>query len=133
MAEEKKYFWDGLLRQAEDGPVLIGHRCKGCGKIYFPATTLCNQCLGEGFEDVDLPRRGMLYSHTTTCVPVGKFPVPHAIGHILFREQQVRVFSPLAADEDVRYGDEMELTEDVLWTEADGTQVWGYRFRKVEG
>ena len=133
MAEEKKYFWDGLLRETPNGPVLVGHKCKGCGKVYFPATTLCNQCLSEEFEDVDLPRCGMLYSHTTTCVPLGRFPIPHAIGHILFQEQKVRVFSPLVAGEDVRYGDEMELTEDVLWTEEDGTQVWGYRFKKVEG
>ena len=55
------------------------------------------------------------------------------MGHILFPEQKVRVFSPLDAEQSVRYGDQVELTEDILWTEEDGTEVWGYRFRKVEG
>lgn len=129
--EEKVFFWNGLLRKTTEGPVLVAHRCRGCGKIYFPATTLCNECLGENFEEIDLPRRGTLYSHTTTYVAVGKFRPPHAIGHILFPEQNVRVFSPLTAGENVCYGDPMELYEDVLWTEEDGTQVWGYRFRKA--
>lgn len=133
MPQEKKYFWDGLLREKPDGPVLVAHRCQTCGKIYFPATTLCNECLGESFEDLELPRVGTLYTHTVTRVPVGKFPVPHAMGHILFPEQKVRVFSPLDAEQSVKYGDQMELTEDVLWTDDDGTEVWGYRFRKVEG
>lgn len=129
--KEKRYFWDGLLREGADGPVLIGHKCKKCGKISFPATTLCTDCLGDEFEDVDLPRYGKLYSHTATAVPVGKFPLPHAMGHVIFPEAKVRIFGPMSAEDDLRSGDDMVVTEDVLWTEEDGTPIWGYRFRKV--
>ena len=128
---EKKYFWNGIMKEKEDGPVLIAHKCKKCGKVYFPATTLCNACLGGEFEETELPRKGKLYSHTTTCVPIGKFPLPHAIGHIVFENEAVRIFSPLGADAILQHGDEMRMIEDVLWTEEDGTDVWGYRFIKV--
>lgn len=133
MADEKQYFWDGLLQDTPDGPALVAHRCKTCGKNYFPATTLCNNCLGEEFEPFLLPRQGKLYTHTVTAVPVGKFKPPHAMGHILFEQDQVRVFSPLVADEQVKYGDTMEVFEDILWEKDDGTPVWGYRFRKAQG
>jgi hypothetical protein len=67
-----------------------------------------------------------------TATPFGKFKPPHAMGHIQFPEAHIRVFAPLVAEEEVRYGDVMEVFEDILWTEDDGTPIWGYRFRKVE-
>lgn len=48
-------------------PALIGTSCRACGTISFPReTTFCKNpsCAGEVFDDVELSRRGTVWSYT---------------------------------------------------------------------
>src|ERR1044072_6853835 len=48
-------------------PALIGSRCTACGAVFFPRPAgFCRNpgCEGEGFEDVELSRRGRVWSYT---------------------------------------------------------------------
>ena len=48
-------------------PALVGSRCTGCGNVAFPReTTYCKNpaCNGEDFADVELSRRGHVWSYT---------------------------------------------------------------------
>jgi uncharacterized OB-fold protein len=81
-------------------------------------------------EELILSKRGTLYSYTITRVPVGRYPIPHAIGMITLPEK-VRLTAPLVmGDQDFKIGDEMEMEITTLWTEED-RDVIGYKFRAV--
>ena len=82
-------------------------------------------------EEVELSKRGILYSFTVTRVPVEKFPVPHALGIVTLPEK-VKLTTPLVMD-DSRYkiGAEMEMVIDTLWTEGD-KNIIGYKFKQVK-
>lgn len=131
--KEKVYFDESLFRERQDGPHLLGSRCKGCGKVFFPRTVFCNECLGGDFEEKELSNKGELYSYTITRVPVAKYPVPHAIGMISIPEDRVRIVAPLMYDESTEYhvGDELEMVVGTLW--EDDEIVLGYKFRHKEG
>jgi hypothetical protein len=48
-------------------PALLGTRCKACGTVFFPREeTFCRSplCSGTEFEEVELSRRGRLWSYT---------------------------------------------------------------------
>ena len=48
-------------------PALVGSSCRACGHVAFPKETLhCKSpaCAGEGFDDVELSRRGRVWSYT---------------------------------------------------------------------
>jgi uncharacterized OB-fold protein len=50
-----------------DSPALLGSRCASCATVYFPpASGFCRNpvCAGEEFEQVELSRRGRVWSST---------------------------------------------------------------------
>ena len=50
-----------------DAPSLVGARCSTCATVYFPPTSgFCRNptCDGEEFEQVELSRRGRVWSYT---------------------------------------------------------------------
>lgn len=128
--KEKVYFDDSLFTEGKNGPHLLGCRCKQCGKVFFPKTIFCNECLGSEFEEKEISSEGEIYSYTVTRVPVAKYPVPHAIGMISIPEDQVRVVAPLVYDENTEFhvGDAVEMVIDTLW--EDENIVLGYKFRQ---
>lgn len=128
---ENILFREDLFRESSDGGlVLIGNKCDKCGYISFPKADFCIRCLNEKMVEVELSQRGTLYSYTITRVPVGKFPVPHAIGFISLPEN-VRLAAPLVIGEkDFKVGTEMEMVIDTLWQEEDHNVI-GYKFKAV--
>lgn len=128
---ENELFRKDLFKETPDGLVLVGNKCKECGHIYFPKVNFCVHCLNEDMEEVDLSKRGTLYSWTITRVPVGKFPIPHAIGFISLPEK-VRLAAPLViGKQDFVVGAEMEMEIATLWVEGD-KNIIGYKFKVIE-
>lgn len=125
------FFREDLIKEKPDGIVLVGNRCRKCGKVFFPKADFCNDCLNNEMEEAELSRRGILYSYTITRVPVGKFPIPHAIGMISIPEDKVRIVAPLVPEEEYQIGSEMELIMAPLWTEELET-VMGYKYKTVK-
>lgn len=129
-------FKDGILKQTEDGEVLRAMRCRSCGEIVFPAEDMCYRCLSEDMEEITLSKKGKLYSFTVLYRPVNRFPVPHAVGYVDLPEK-IRIFTPLVIDDpaslekgyEFKNDSEVEMVIDTLWTEEDGTEVYGYKFR----
>jgi uncharacterized OB-fold protein len=81
-------------------------------------------------KEVELSRKGKLYSYTISYYPASKFKPPHAMGLIDLPEG-VRLLAPLVmSDEGFKVGAEMEMVIDTVWTEDD-KEVIGYRFRQV--
>ncbi|OGO14811.1 MAG: hypothetical protein A2Z02_04305 [Chloroflexi bacterium RBG_16_48_7] len=127
---KNQFIQEDLFKVTTNGVVLVGNKCTNCGYISFPKADFCVQCLGEKMEEVELSKRGNLYSYTITRVPVGKFPVPHAIG-IVDLPEKVRITAPLIMSKDnFKIGSEMEMEICTLWTEAD-KNIIGYKFKAI--
>ncbi|UCC81593.1 MAG: Zn-ribbon domain-containing OB-fold protein [Gemmatimonadota bacterium] len=48
-------------------------RCKGCGKVTYPARTICPSCRGEEIEKINLSPRGKVVTSTVIHVPPDDF------------------------------------------------------------
>ena len=130
--KEKVFFREDLIKEKPNGAALVGNRCKKCGSVFFPKADFCNHCMGADMEEAELSRRGILYSYTVTRVPVGKFPVPHAVGMITLPQDKVRIVAPLVLEEEYKVGSEVEMEIAPLWEEEERV-VMGYKFRVVKG
>lgn len=128
---EKILIKDGILVDGADGVTLAANRCKSCGRVYFPKSKFCLDCLGNELEDLPLNKRGKLFSYTTPGMPSTHFKPPYAVGFVEMPEG-LRVFAPLdiMADKPFKIGMEMEVHEDTLWTEGEKEYV-GFRFRPL--
>ena len=127
---KKVFIRDDLFKTTPEGIVLVGNRCPQCGAAFFPKAEFCTQCLNKELEEMPLSKRGTLYSYTITRVPVGRYPIPHAIGMITLPEK-VRLTAPLVMDkEDFKIGAGMEMEITTLWTEED-RDIIGYKFKAV--
>ncbi|MCR4443444.1 MAG: zinc ribbon domain-containing protein [Peptococcaceae bacterium] len=127
-------FWPELFKETDKGLVLVANKCKKCGAVSFPKNELCVFCLGEEMEEVELSRKGILYSYTITRVPVDKWTAPHAIGQISIPENQLRIVAPLIMEDEndtFNIGDELEMEIAKYWDDGDN-EVMGYKYRPVK-
>lgn len=54
-----------LVTETDQGPALLGSRCRDCAAHTFPAQGGCPRCTGSDMADVALSRTGTLWSWTT--------------------------------------------------------------------
>lgn len=128
---ERKPFMEGMYDVTDGRVTLRGCRCRGCGKVFYPAKSLCTACYEENMEPYGLTGAATLLTYTVTRVPVGKLPLPHAVGTLDYPEG-VRITAPLAAAESYHIDGLYAPIEDVLYTdEESGVEVMSYKFREV--
>ena len=48
---------------------LIGTKCLKCGRVFIGPRKICPQCGSRELQDVELPRRGRIYSYTVVRAP----------------------------------------------------------------
>ena len=130
---------EGLFDWSEDGPNLLGSRCRRCGEVIFPTNPFCPQCCEETTEVIRLGRQGSLYSFTVQRFkppPPYRGPepfVPYGVG-IIELPEGVRVTSVLEESnpDRLKVGMQMELVVKVRYENADGNEVLGYEFKLVD-
>ncbi len=132
MSKDKKHFHENLFLETEQGPFLIGKKCRKCGNVQFPQKNFCEKCLSKDIEDVSIGQRGKLFSYTTTYGKAANFDSPFSTGYIELPEG-LRIFAPLRTEENQSFktGAEMELEIAELW-EEDGVAVTGYRYKLAD-
>lgn len=126
-------------------PALIGSRCAECGTIAFPReTSFCKNpaCSGEEFADVELSRRGTVWSYTDAqyqppppYVPRSDPYEPFALAAVELPEGLV-VLGQVAEGygvADLRVGAPVELVVEPLYTDETGTRtVWRWKPVRAE-
>jgi uncharacterized OB-fold protein len=129
------WFTDG------DAPALIGRRCTACGNHHFPPTVdWCANpaCRSEDLEDVELSRRGTVWSYTDARYPP---PLPYhppdgehrpfAIAAVQLEAERLVVLGQVASGwsvGDLRVGAPVEVTTEVLERSGgNATTVWKWR------
>jgi len=118
-------------------PALIGSRCTACGCVFFPRTDgFCRnpECSGEAFDDVELSRRGRIWSYTDAqyqppppYIPVTDPFEPFALAAVELPEGLV-VLGQVAAGYgvgDLKVGQEAELVVETLYADDEGERtIW---------
>jgi uncharacterized OB-fold protein len=123
-----------------DAPALLGQRCSACGTYVFPkGQGFCPNpgCTGRDLTDVELSRRGRIWSFTDNRYQppapyVAPDPfVPYAIAAVELAEERMVVLGQLDAGADLstlRAGDEVELVLGTLYEDDDNAYlVWKWR------
>ena len=66
-------------------------KCTKCGKVFFPARLVCDECKSRDFEMVNLPEEGEIMTYTVIRTPPSGFDdeAPYAIGIVKLGETQL--------------------------------------------
>ena len=121
-------------------PALVGTECTACGNISFPRDSgFCRNpaCAGETFEDVELSRRGTVWSYTDAqyqppepFIPATDPYVPFALAAVELPEGLVvmgQVADGYGVD-DLTVGAEVELVVEPLYTDDEGVKtIWRWK------
>lgn len=123
---------DGLL-VSDDGPALVGGRCRECQSVCFPLQDVCPYCSEEAVHEIKLSRTGTLWAWTAvTAAPPGyEGPVPYGFGVVELPEG-VRVVTRLTEADPAKLnqGQKMRLVLDPLVVEEE-RRVLTYAFAPV--
>ena len=122
-------FKEGLIEEVSGKGILVGCKCKQCGKVIFPIRKVCLNCLNRDLERLNLSRNGKLYSFTIVHMPSEHFQPPYAIGWIELPEG-IRIFSQIRGwqEQPLKIGMKMQIQIETLWQEGEN-EITGYVFR----
>ena len=132
---------DGWFTTDPDRPALLGSRCGSCGTIAFPReATFCRNpgCRGREFEEVELSRRGTVWSFTDAgyqppppYVPVTDPFEPFTIAAVELAAEKMVVLGQMVDGigvDDLHAGMEVELTLGTLYEDDEHRYLmWKWR------
>lgn len=144
MTEEKKVeaALEGWFTLDRGEPHLLGTKCTCCGTYYFPKqSTYCKnpECDSEEFEEVQLSRKGKVWSFTNACYkPPEPFMapdpfVPYTIAAVELEDEKMIVLGQVVEGvnvSDLKAGMEMELVLDTLF-ETDEAEKLTWKWKPV--
>jgi len=66
-------------------------KCTKCGKVFFPARLICDECRSRDFETVTLPDEGEILTYTVIRTPPSGFDdeAPYAVGIVKLGDVQL--------------------------------------------
>ena len=126
-------------------PALVGSRCTTCTTVFFPRTAsdsgqgYCRNplCQGESFDDVELSRRGRIWSYTDAQYQPPPPYIPRTDPYQPFALAAVELPEGLVAlgqvaegygVADLKVGADVELVVETLYTDESGDRtIWRWR------
>lgn len=115
----------------DDGPRLVGHRCRGCGATYLERRNACASCGGEGFDRTPLAERGSIESFTVVHRGAPKATGPF-VSVVVRLDDGVYVKANLLGvapePQAVDFGVPVRLQTFVAGTDETGTEAVAYGF-----
>ena len=120
-----------LFVEGDDGPRLLGSRCRGCKSHHFPRHDTCPYCGLSDIEARELSPTGVLWAWTAVTAPPPGYvgAVPYGFGVVELPEG-VRVITRIAEGDPARLhaGQPMRLILEELSRDNDGVPVLAYAF-----
>lgn len=108
---------------------IMGVKCKGCGKIFYPKRVCCPDCGGKMFEEICLGDECILLTFTKLyALPEGIERVPLVLGIVEFANGARAVGQ--ITDENVTIGMKLEPVWSLL-RKIDGKEVYGFKFKPI--
>lgn len=134
---------EGVFTFPSDEPRLIGSQCSDCGNIMFPTQRGCPKCSGSETAEIELSRRGTLWTWTIQGYPPKSPPYagnddpttfePFGVGYVeLPGECKVESRLTINQPEQMKIGMEMELVLIPLYVNDEGDEVMTFAFAPVE-
>ena len=130
---------EGWFR-TEEPPALLGSRCHACGTYAFPRETMfCGNpaCDGTAFDEVELSRRGRVWSYTDArYTPPSPYVAadpyePFCIAAVELDTEKMVVLGQVSEGvtvDDLSVGTEVELVVDTLYEDDEHEYlVWKWR------
>jgi uncharacterized OB-fold protein len=127
-----------------DAPALVGTRCRACGTVFFPREeSFCRNpaCAGDVFDDVELSRRGRVWSYTDAryrppppYIPASDPYEPFALAAVELEAEGMVVLGQVAAGfgvADLAVGAPVELVVEPLHTDESGVERTIWRWKPV--
>jgi hypothetical protein len=126
----------------EGPPALLGSRCTTCSTVFFPREeAFCRNpgCVGDTFDDVELSRRGRVWSYTDAryqppppYIPATDPYEPFALAAVELEAEGLVVLGQVAAGygvDDLTVGAPVELVVETLYTDEDGVDrsIWRWK------
>jgi uncharacterized OB-fold protein len=117
-------------------PKLIGIKCNNCSEVVFPHKTICPNCCSNDVHEISIGPKGKLYSFTVIYqpAPIGyKGPVPYGVVKVEMPEG-LRITAPATINDPAQFkiGMAMEIIVDKLFSDVNGNDVIGFKFRPVQ-
>jgi uncharacterized OB-fold protein len=132
--DNQKLIKDKIITFPDNGePYITGARCLKCGKLHFPATTLCTSCYSEELETAPLDYAGTIYCSTTVYIGVKGFKTPYMLAWVDLNDSRLAAqldWDPARKDE-IKPGMKVRMVCSVLRQDADGKEIVGYKFRPL--
>ena len=138
--KEKRPAVEGWFTLDAAAPSLIGTRCKACGTYFFPKETFyCRNpaCASSELAEVQLSRRGRLWSYTNNCYApphpyvAGDPFQPYAVAAVELENERMVVLGQVAAGvgvDELEVGMQMELELGTLFEDAQREMlIWKWR------
>ena len=145
MSKKRTPAIEGWFTTDAERPALLGTRCKRCGQVFFPREeTYCRSphCQGTEFEEVELSRRGRLWSYTNNgyqppppyVSPKDPYE-PFAVAAVELEDERMVVLGQVVdgvGPADLEVGMEMELVLATLNEDEENEYVvWKWRPAEV--
>ncbi|MGB7099254.1 MAG: zinc ribbon domain-containing protein [Xanthobacteraceae bacterium] len=119
-------------------PALLGAKCGACGTVVFPKMPVCPSCGRNGaMQDVEIGRKGRLYSHTIARFAPAGFKAPFFQAFIDLDEGP-RIFSLIGAqcaieDGVLEDGTAMRLVVEPLADTPENKDKLSYKYVPAKG
>jgi len=108
---------------------IMGVKCKGCGKVFYPKRVCCPHCGKNVFEEVYLGDVCILLTFTKLyALPEGVERVPLVLGIVKFANGATAVGQ--ITDENVSIGMKLEPVWGSL-RKIGGKEFYGFRFKPI--
>lgn len=128
---EPRFVAPELVESTDDGPRLVGGRCRACGATSFPKAAVCTQCLALDIDTTHLAREGVLYAYSVVHQAPKGWTVPYVLGYVDLA-CGIRVLSHISADADsVRIDQQVRLSTGRVGTGSRGEPLLSYVFTPV--
>ena len=112
---------------------LVGIKCKDCGHISYPRTSICHECGSQKLEEYKLPKAGAVHTYCVNWAPPPQFepPITPVIVDLEGGGRYQGLMTETATPEDVKVGSKVQMVLRKMMTDR-GLNVYGYKFRLVE-
>jgi len=112
---------------------LRGGKCRSCGELSFPLSSICWHCRAEVMEPVRLSRNGKLYAFSVVHAAPKGWRVPYVLGYVDL-DDGIRVIGQIEGDPKKLHPDTaVRLDFGVIRGDADGTPIYSYVFVSDQG
>ncbi|MDH5782512.1 MAG: zinc ribbon domain-containing protein [Candidatus Bathyarchaeota archaeon] len=108
---------------------IMGVKCTGCGKVFYPKRACCPDCGGKMFEEICLGDECILLTFTKLyALPEGIERVPLVLGIVEFANAARAVGQ--ITEENVTIGMKLRPIWGLL-RNIDGKEVYGFKFKPI--